>query len=321
MKVRAPGKLMLAGEYAVLHGGTAWCLAVDRYAVVDDAPAPGGSTPPEAAAAWRRAVASGLLRAMPAEGSARFDLAQLAGGAGRKLGLGGSAAGCVAALGWAVARERGPDALAGLRDPIGWCARMGHREVQGGGSGIDVLTSASGGLVEARFPEGLDGEPAIGRRPLFGALPWRVFWSGTPARTSDMIARVEALRAASPEAHAARLRAIEEGTLAFGRAVGAEDTAGVVTAARRLHEAMAALGEAAGAPIVTAPMARVAARAEQVGAAVKPSGAGGGDVVVAFAQDAAAMDAVRAAAADEGFEEVDLAADGGGVGAMTGSGG
>jgi hypothetical protein len=59
--------------------------------------------------------------------------AALAGGVGRKLGLGSSAAGCVAALGWAVARERGPGAVDALRGEIARCARAGHREVQGGG--------------------------------------------------------------------------------------------------------------------------------------------------------------------------------------------
>lgn len=316
MKVRAPGKLMLAGEYAVLYGGEALCLAVDRYAIVEDAVEPGGFTPPEALAAWRHGVASGLLREMPTEGSARFDLAQLGVGAGRKLGLGSSAAGCVAALGWAMARERGRSIFDDDLRPIGLCARRGHREAQGGGSGVDVLTSACGGLVGVRFDDGLDGAPSISRHHLPRALKWRVFWSGTSVRTSEMIAKVEALRAAAPSAHAACVEAIVAGTNAFERALLADDAAGVVGAVQRINGAMASLGERSGAPIVTAPMARLAARAEQVGAAMKPSGAGGGDVVVAFAQDDLAMDAVRAAAAAEGFEEVDLAADGSGVGAV-----
>lgn len=306
---------MLAGEYAVLDGGDAWCLAVDRRAIVDDAPSTGGFTPPEASAAWRRAVALGLLRDEPRDGSGRFDLTRLSGGVGRKLGLGSSAAGCVAAVGWAVARERGDAALEESIELLARCAREGHREVQGGGSGADVLTSVYGGLVRVRFERGPSAAPTVTRHVLPRSLRWRVFWSGTSVRTSEMIARVEALRAADPREHAARLDAIRTGTEAFGGAVQADDAAGTVSAARRLSAAMAALGERAAASIVTPPMARLAARAELLGAAVKPSGAGGGDVVVAFAQDDSAMDALRAAAVIEGFEEVDLAADGGGVAA------
>ncbi len=316
MKVRAPGKLMLAGEYAVLYGGDAWCLAVDRYAVVDEAVAPGGFTPPEAVAAWRVAVAGGLLRAMPTEGSARFDLTQLGGGGGRKLGLGSSAAGCVAGLAWAVAKEQGELAVDRRRDDIARCAREGHRAVQGGGSGVDVLTSAFGGLAIVRFVDGVGRAPTVGRGHIPDALRWRVFWSGTSVRTSEMIAKVEALRETSPATHSVCIDAIREATRLLERGSHGDEADGYVAAMRRLNAAMAALGVAAGAPIVTAPMARLAARAEQLGAAVKPSGAGGGDVVVAFAQDDLAMDAVRAAAAAEGFEEVDLAADGGGVGVV-----
>ncbi len=303
---------MLAGEYAVLDGGDAWCLAVNRRARVDAAPAPEAFTPPEARQAWARAVASGLLREMPTDGAARFDLSALGGG-GRKLGLGSSAAGAVAGLGWAVAQERGAAALRDLIPQMAQCAREGHRAAQGGGSGVDVLTAAYGGLVWVRFPEGPGGVPAVERHALPESLVWRVFWSGTAVRTSEMIARVEALRAADASAHRGVMDAINAGTTDFGRAVSSGNAAAVVAAARAIGAAMAALGTRASAPVVTPPMARLAARAEQFGAAVKPSGAGGGDVVVAFAQDASAMDAVRAAAIIEGFEEVDLAADGDGV--------
>jgi phosphomevalonate kinase len=304
---------MIAGEYAVLYGSDAWCLAVDRYAVVEDADAPGGFTPPEAIAAWRRAVACGLLSSAPAPGAARFDLAHLGAAGGRKLGLGSSAAGCVAALGWAVAREQGPEEVARRRADIARCAREGHREAQGGGSGVDVLTSALGGLVRARFASGLDGEPAHARHAVPAGLRWRVFWSGAAVRTSEMIARVEALRASDAGEHRARIAAIAASTGAFGDAFDRSDAAGMVAALQSVGAGMAALGDAAGAPIVTPAMARLAARAAQLGAAVKPSGAGGGDVVVAFAQDELAMEALRAAAASEGFEEVELGADGAGV--------
>ena len=52
--------------------------------------------------------------------------------------------------------------------------------------------------------------------------------------------------------------------------------------------AMAALGEAAGVPIVTPELARACALAAAAGAAGKPSGAGGGDcaVILAFGDEA-----------------------------------
>ena len=104
-RARAPGKLMLAGEYAILHGGEAWVMAVDRHAVARDRVEGDTSfVPPEARAAWEEATREGLLRAMPDEGAFTIDLSAM-NHDGRKLGVGSSAAGCVAALAWAIGRE------------------------------------------------------------------------------------------------------------------------------------------------------------------------------------------------------------------------
>ncbi len=72
---------------------------------------------------------------------------------------------------------------------------------------------------------------------------------------------------------------------------------------------METLGHAAGAPVVTEAMARLASRIEPMGGACKPSGAGGGDVAVAFARDGDTLAAVTEAARAEGFAVVSLATD------------
>jgi mevalonate kinase len=55
-----------------------------------------------------------------------------------------------------------------------------------------------------------------------------------------------------------------------------------------------------GIPIVTPALARLVAAARRVGAAAKPSGAGGGDCGIALATSAAQAAAVRAAWQEEG---------------------
>jgi len=310
VKVRAPGKLMLAGEYAVLHGRPSLVMAVDRHATVralapDDT---GRPTPPEVTETLALAHELGLTGdAFPLD----LDVAPLHGDAERKLGLGSSAAACVAALGLAWIRA-GRDLDAG-RAEIARVARRGHRRAQGGGSGVDVLASALGGVVRAAFPQGLDGDGEIDAHPGFGAMPWAVLWSGRPARTSVMIGRVDALRTSEPAVFEAVLDAIEAATRALDGALRAQDTKGAVRAVAAHHAAMAELGERAGAPVVTDAMRRLAARAEPLGAAVKPSGAGGGDVVIAVAQDARALGALVEGAAADGFSAVPMAMDGRGV--------
>lgn len=311
MRVRAPGKLMLAGEYAILHGGTAWVMAVDRHAVVADAPEDNPRVPIEARAALAIALRERHIDAVSARWS--LDVSALGDGAGRKLGLGSSAAGCVAALGWAFARAGRDLDDPAVRDLIARVARRGHREAQGGGSGVDVLASAQGAVISVALRDGAQGEPIVQRHKGFGDIPWAVLWSGSSARTSEMIAKVDALKARDAGAFARCIGGIAEAAGAMGRAMDAGDAGAAVEAVRAHGAAMRTLGEQAGAPIVADALSRFAAEIEPLGAAVKPSGAGGGDVSLIVAQDAATLTAAVARASTFGFAPVALSMDRAGV--------
>lgn len=304
----APGKLMLAGEYAVLHGGPAWVMAVDRVArvgVATDAHPP--RSLPEVDATFAVAVERGLLRGPTPGDALGFDLAALQERDGRKLGLGSSAAGCVAALAWAMARE-GHD-VAARREDIARCARDGHRRAQGGGSGVDVLASAMGSVLAVQFPDGLDGAPAMRRVAWPDALRWTVLWSGTPARTWNMLAAVRALESSEPARHARLQGAIADAAGAFGAALDAGSTGDALAAVRRHLGAMESLGAHAGVPVVTDELRRLADAIEPLGAAVKPSGAGGGDVSLVFASRDDTLAEVHRVAGAFGFAPVTLSRD------------
>lgn len=158
--IRAPGKLVLVGEYAVLDGAGAIVAAVDRGVQCGVFPGAGVETP----------------------GDDRFARAALEGApAGRyvfrdwnpvilsgKPGFGGSAAATVAAT-----------LAAGL--PPSRAAQV-HTRVQGSGSGVDIHASLRGGVT--RFPDGA-ALPA----PLMIAV-----WSGRSASTAERVTRYEAWR-------------------------------------------------------------------------------------------------------------------------------
>lgn len=261
MKARAPGKLVLSGAYSVLEGAPAIVTAVDRYVCCDASRSAEFITPE-------------VRAALPAAEAPSFDASALR-AEGRKLGLGSSAAILVASL--AAARGRDFADEQALRQAVWEQALTAHRQAQGGGSGVDVAASTWGGTLIARRNEthGLHLEAAT----IPADLVVEVWTSPVAASTPALLAAVARLRERSPELHATlleRLKAAAERAAGALRSGQAADLIVELTAQRLGFEA---LGQAAGADIVTAAVAQLA-RAAPPGTAVLPSGAGGGDIVL-----------------------------------------
>ncbi|WP_437604053.1 hypothetical protein [Sorangium sp. So ce590] len=320
MIVRAPGKLVLSGAYAVLEGAPALVAAVDRYVVADPARRADLVTEEVQAAidagALDRAVwfDASALRSSAAASAAPEPRAASPGappsGASRKLGLGSSAAILVATLA-ARAAASAPTSTAAAaasgRPMPAWDVRAlflaalaAHRRAQGGGSGVDVAASVHGGVLCCRL--GPDGELAVTPHALPGGLAIEVFASDASARTSAMLERVRALAAREPAAHRALLDAAAGGARA---AALATDARALVAALDRQVDALAELGDRAGAPIVTPALARLRPAAAAEGAALAPSGAGGGDVSL-YVGGAPPSAAWLAAARAAGLERVPM---------------
>jgi phosphomevalonate kinase len=155
--IHAPGKLMIAGEYAVLDGAPALVLAVDRGVKCT-------------------VSASDTLEITTPDGDDRFVRPVLARTTGSytfshwnptdlpdKPGFGGSAAACVAAC---VAAGR----------PATHATKL-HRDIQGGGSGADVAASIHGGMIRFQAGQATDVPPI---QPV-------VIWSGKSASTQPLV--------------------------------------------------------------------------------------------------------------------------------------
>jgi phosphomevalonate kinase len=263
LKARAPGKLVLSGAYSVLHGAPAIATAVDRYVLADSSRAAEFVTP-EVEQALGRARAPW------------FDASELR-QAGQKLGLGSSAAILVASL---AALEL--EAEASLTRPelarrVLERARRGHQSAQGGGSGIDVFASVLGGTF--RFELG-EGEPRALTIALPAGLVLEAFWSGTAASTPRLLGQVRELAGRDPANHERLMGDQAAAAREALDAVEAGDAAQFVAALDAQGRALAALGDAASAPIVPDDARSLAALAREVGATVLPAGAGGGDIVL-----------------------------------------
>jgi phosphomevalonate kinase len=272
MMARAPGKVVLSGAYAVLEGAPALVAAVDRYVIAD---------------ARREAdfITPEVREALHSRGATRapwFDARGLRDESDRKLGLGSSAAILVASL---AALELGAEPMlddAALARRVFDAALCAHRIAQGGGSGIDVAASAFGGILRFQLPSEGGVLPTTAQFELPKPLAIRVWASASSAATNVMLSGVAALRKARPDEYRA---VIDELCVAAEAAVQARTATSYVAACRRQLNGLAELGRLGQVPIVTPEVAELDRAAHAAGAAVLPSGAGGGDVVLIVGEE------------------------------------
>jgi phosphomevalonate kinase len=312
----APGKFVLSGEYAVLDGAPALCVAVDRRAVVTIEPHDGDqhlvSAPGFTAATGRFTANSGHLtwldggrdfglfetvwntsRPAPADPALAISLDTAVfrdPGSSRKIGLGSSAA-LAAALATALNSLGGRSAAD--------VAHAAHRLFQGdSGSGVDIACSMAGGIVEYR---------KAGRQSRQATWPdglhFSVLWSGVAAETRERIARFGDL-ADSPSRSELR-----EASVMVAAVFESKDTPAVVAALGEYVQALHRFDAAHELGIFDAGHGALAEQAADAGIVYKPCGAGGGDIGVALATSRASLASFETIAARSGFSRLGLSID------------
>ncbi|MFM2161120.1 MAG: hypothetical protein RLZZ383_632 [Pseudomonadota bacterium] len=255
MRLVAPGKAVVVGEYAVLDGAPALVAAVPFGVACELSPSDTRTvrTPGD-----DRFVAAALAAVDAPPASYAFaDAVPIA--LPYKPGLGGSAAATVVAVRAGLVAA-GRDASPAVVWPI---AAAVHRQVQGSGSGIDVAASTFGGFV--RF--------------VLGEVPVSVAKVDVDLIATDRAASTGP-RVAQYLGWGARTSFVEE-SAAIVQAFGADP----IGALREAHRLLGAMTRRAGIDWETPAHAAVTAIAVACGGAAKPSGAGGGDVAVAILPD------------------------------------
>lgn len=337
-RASAPGKLMIAGEYSVLSpGGGAVAMAVGRRLEVTVEPAPEDRVMSEALglvacpleADPRLAFVAQALRVVRAAASGgplsievRGDAGQVD-GRGVKLGLGSSAAVTVATVAAALA-ERGHETSTNTLFRL---AALAHARAQGrAGSGYDIATQTVGGLVlvrpprpdrlsdlaDARIPSLVREdwpELTLTRAPWPQGLRFAACWVGTGAATPRMMARTDAARERAPERWERLLGAMRTSADEVARALASGEVERVLGSLEGAERALRAWDEELDLGVVTAAVRRAGDLANESGCVGRTSGAGGGDCVLAFAEDSGRLDAARAAWTRAGLVPIDLALD------------
>jgi phosphomevalonate kinase len=315
---RAPGKLFVAGEYAVVEPGTpAILVAVDREitVAVSDATGPddvistdlGPSAPaPHVTAAVetvRRLLAERGLPAPPLD--VRIDSRLHENGV--KFGLGSSGAVTVATVS-AVAAFHG---LALSHDHLFRLALLAAARVERSGSGGDLAASTWGGWIVYQAPDRSAALDLARRRGIEEALrtPWpglgvrrlppprglafEVGWTGRPASSASHVLRLHRREWRGSASHRRFVAASTDLVRAAADALEAGDGPGLSRQIRRARHELARLDAAAGLGIFTTELTALCDIAESAGGVAKPSGAGGGDCGIALLPAGASSDIAR----------------------------
>jgi len=322
VKIRSssPGKLVVLGEYAVLSGAEALVLAVDRRCEVTLERSAAAQCVIETCApewctcAFAAGERSGLAlvdtvldtRAGPDRRTAFravLDSRRFFADGRRKLGIGSSAAVLVAFAGAMQAFDnqkiRRPD--------LDWLIRL-HRHLQDGrGSGIDVAAALLGGLHTFRLDRA--GDAAVGSVQLPNSVGFAGIFAGQSARTADFVGRFDDWRRREPDRAAPLLAELAAVSSAGCDAVRANDADGFLAAIGAYGVLLESLGIALDCDVLTREHRQIGALAQRFDVRYKTSGAGGGDLGIAFSQDAAALAALRNAVTAQGFLWVEFGVD------------
>lgn len=315
----APGKFVIAGEYAVLHGGPALAVAVGRRARASVTPADNwtlsiantaetyGFSLNDGAVVWNDDPgADGSILAaavaaladneggLDAAGPLGIELCSLEFFRGdEKLGLGSSAAVTVALVGCLQQLLVGSTSLD--------LALQTHRAHQHGrGSGIDVVTSHKGGVIALRE----DGQ--ISNIDWPGNLNIVPVWTGHAASTPAMLARLADFATTNPADHSRLIGALATTAGSARYACDGGDVPGLLAWLDEYAVRLRELDDATGLGIWSREHNELAQLAADCGLIYKPSGAGGGDFGLAFTTDADAVQRFTTACKEAGYEQMEL---------------
>jgi phosphomevalonate kinase len=333
---RAPGKLLVLGEYAVLDGCPAVVAAIDRFATVRMTPGAERSRVLIAAPQLAAQIEVPVDQLPSIAGPLRFVLAvlhqietgqrrallggqqilittELGDSQGNKPGLGSSAAVTVALAAAVWHRQHGRAAeSAAEREQVLCSALAAHAQAQGGrGSGADVAASVHGGLLKF--------EPC-GDLPSIQPLCWPaglhllVAWSGASASTPQLIARYRALanghslqRQQFVMASRAAVEQFIRHSSSAAPAAADSTLQTLISLVDRAGHTLEAFAAAAQLPIFSEALRQVVSIARAHGAAAKISGAGGGDCGLGVTANVAAAARIRAEWRNAGLLPLDLA--------------
>lgn len=353
---KAPGKLFLMGEYAILNPGhSALLMAVDRYVhcqvddQVPDQPSQCHSDWPGMDVLWVKKTTPAKLEFKSQNLKAwsyvieainlvadlvevqqiswrSFNLqiqSDLHNQAGRKYGLGSSAAVTVAVIG-ALLKFQGLQfnypALARFK-----LATLASIQAGSNGSMADIATSSFGGLVyyQRYDADWLDQQLAAGKSLTYllseywpalqikklglpSPVQYQIAWTGQPASTQNLVADLKEKLVSQPEPFLRLSQEIHVLVQKAKVALADEATTDFLTLIQANQKVLTQLAISYQLPIISPQLADFLGACHQAGWVGKISGAGGGDCGLAFADKGKSIDRLQQAWQQLGIETLNF---------------
>jgi phosphomevalonate kinase len=339
---KAPGKLVLLGEYAVLGGAPALVAAINRYArvtlqnieqqqfsvdistpVVSKFPLPIDKQgklklPQEMDGELLRELKCFvntylLVNSTPVENKGYLGPNEISlnisdffwRSSKIKLGLGSSAALTVALLG---ALTHSSDVSPPKRWQLFQKAFQTHRTIQGNlGSGIDVAASVYGGILRYTISkEGFTSLPQVDKLSIPIDLHMQCIWTGKSASTRELIRRVRRFKHESPANHSILMSKLVKLSTAGCTCFAKAKTGELMNIVKQYYDILLKLSKESDAPIISPEHLQLAEIVYQAGGFYKPSGAGGGDCGIALSNSSQVINKIRERVTRSGFANIDL---------------
>ena len=305
----APGKLMLAGEYAVAAGDApAIACAVNRRLVVRCSGGEASWTVTSGALGLERVDVDAVphLRAVverfaPPGSGGHLEVESALGVGAAKPGLGSSAALVVAAS--AAVRQEFGASTPSLEELVA-C----HQAGQGGGSGYDVATALLGGVCFfQKEGDSLSARSVDWPEELVG----RVLNFGAGVSSSGQLRKLERALAARPAEVGAALDAQCAAAVAVAGALESQEP--VLSLLVHHERTLLSLDRVADLGIESERYRGVVSALGEREAFVRTAGAGAGDSAWIFARSARELDVACASLVEAGFELLDIGVGGAGL--------
>ena len=244
----APGKLVLAGEYAVIDGSSALVMAIDRGVGCIRTAGTGISTP----SGDVRFVLPALKDLQHSNHFKFFNWNPVTHiPSDQKPGFGGSAAACVASC-------------AAANIPLNTAYDI-HKNVQGSGSGIDIAAAIHGGIIRFQRSDKLPNIEPVALKEEHNPI---IIWSGQAAKTGPRVEQYLSWK------H--RSAFVDQTEMLIAQFLNDP-----IHTIQQLHQLLCSMSKEAQIHYMTSKMLEIVNLAEGLGGAAKASGAGGGDCMLA----------------------------------------